>query len=112
MTLGHQSFLPDQFASTPSRCCCEGGYCLPRIVCRQGTFMQENYLNHKPSMAQNENQMMQIIAKCADAFSAGDTVNKRVRMKQQWSLMPAASVLSTVYPAAYIRYVLHCSQHN
>lgn len=74
--------------------------------------MQENYLNHKPSMAQNENQMMQIIAKCADAFSAGDTVNKRVRMKQQWSLMPAASVLSTVYPAAYIRYVLHCSQHN
>ena len=77
-----------------------------------GRGVQENYLNHKPSMAQNENQMMQIIAKCADAFSAGDTVNKRVRMKQQWSLMPAAAVLSTVYPAAYIRYVLPCAHHN
>lgn len=66
--------------------------------------MQENYLNHRPSMATNENQMMQIIAKCADAFSAGDVVNKRVRMKQQWNLMPSAALLSTVYPAAYIRY--------
>jgi hypothetical protein len=67
--------------------------------------VQENYLNHKPSMATSEVQMMQIIAKCADAFSAGDTVNRVVRMKQQWNLMPSAAVLSTVYPAAYIRYV-------
>lgn len=67
-------------------------------------------------MAQNENQMMQIIAKSADAISEGDTFNRRVRMKQQWSLAPAAALLSTIFPAAYIRYAapelacpIHCS---
>jgi replication factor C subunit 1 len=65
--------------------------------------MQENYLNHRPGMASNENTAMQVIAKAADAFSAGDAVNKRVRVKQEWSLMPYAAVMGAVYPASYMR---------
>lgn len=46
---------------------------------------------------------MQIIAKAADAFSAGDIVNRRVRQYQSWSLMPFAAVVGSVFPAAYMR---------
>ena len=44
-----------------------------------------------------------MIAKAADAFSAGDIVNKRVRQFQSWSLMPFAAVVGSVFPAAYMR---------
>ena len=47
--------------------------------------------------------MVQVIAKAADAFSAGDIVNKRVRQFQTWSLMPFAAVVGSVFPAAYMR---------
>lgn len=47
--------------------------------------------------------MVQVIAKAADGFSAGDIVNKRVRQFQSWSLMPFAAVVGSVYPAAYMR---------
>lgn len=47
--------------------------------------------------------LLQVIAKAADGFSAGDLVNKRVRMHQSWSLMPFAAVIGSVYPAAYMR---------
>ena len=46
---------------------------------------------------------MQLIAKAADAFSAGDIVNRRVRQYQSWSLMPFAAVVGSVFPAAYMR---------
>lgn len=47
--------------------------------------------------------LLQIIAKAADAFSAGDIVNRRVRQFQSWSLMPFAAVVGSVFPAAYMR---------
>lgn len=65
--------------------------------------LQENYVNHRPNIANNEVTAMQVLAKAADAFSDGDVINRRVRMKQEWNLMPAAAVLGTVYPAAYMR---------
>lgn len=47
--------------------------------------------------------VVQVIAKAADGFSAGDIVNKRVRQFQSWSLMPFAAVVGSVYPSAYMR---------
>ncbi len=47
--------------------------------------------------------LLQFIAKAADAFSAGDIVNRRVRQYQSWSLMPFAAVVGSVFPAAYMR---------
>ncbi|DBA97121.1 TPA: hypothetical protein ACH3X1_014891 [Trebouxia sp. C0004] len=66
-------------------------------------LIQENYLNHRPVVATNDQMRMQIIAKAADAFSAGDIVNRRVRQYQSWSLMPFAAVVGSVFPAAYMR---------
>lgn len=63
-------------------------------------------MNHRPNIANNEVTAMQVLAKAADAFSDGDLITRRVRMKQEWNLMPAAAVLGTVYPAAYMRCVL------
>lgn len=71
--------------------------------------MQENYLNHQPSIAHNEAVAMHVIAKAADAMSAADITNKRIRMQQQWHLAPAAVTLSAVYPACYMRYRPHQS---
>lgn len=41
------------------------------------------------------------LAKAADCFSAGDTVNSRVRRYQAWGLLPAAVMTGSVMPAAY-----------
>lgn len=43
------------------------------------------------------------MAKAADAFSAGDLVNRRVRSTQNWSLAPFAAVMGTIFPATYMR---------
>lgn len=66
-------------------------------------LVQENYLNHKPRIAGNDLQRLQIIAKAADGFSAGDTVSRRVRQYQDWGLMPFAAVMGTIYPSSYMR---------
>lgn len=42
-------------------------------------LVQENYLNHRPIIAGSDLQRMRVLAKAAEAFSAGDTVNQRVR---------------------------------
>lgn len=73
--------------------------------------LQENYINHRPNIANNEATAMQVLAKAADAFSDGDVINRRVRMKQEWNLMPAAAMLGTVYPASYMRYACCSACH-
>lgn len=65
--------------------------------------VQENYLNHRPSMAQNDRMRLQLIAKAADLISLGDLVNRRVRSQQAWSLMPFAATVGSVAPASYMR---------
>ena len=66
-------------------------------------LVQENYVNHRPLIAQDQGTRLRALAKAADAFSAGDTVNAAVRRRQQWSLMPFAAVVGTLLPAAYMR---------
>ncbi len=64
---------------------------------------QENYLNHRPSMATNEGVQLAIVAKAANAFSEGDIVNRNVRQKGNWSLMPFGVMVGSVQPAAFMR---------
>mmetsp|Transcript_687 Transcript_687/g.1994 ORF Transcript_687/g.1994 Transcript_687/m.1994 type:complete len:1093 (+) Transcript_687:367-3645(+) len=66
-------------------------------------LIQENYLNHKPAQAGSEVQQMQLLAKAADSLSLGDGATRRVRMQQNWALMPFACVIGSVCPAAYMR---------
>ena len=66
-------------------------------------LVQENYLNHRPRIAPGEIHRLQVIAKAADGFSAGDIVNRSVRQYQNWSLMPFSAAMGTVNPASYMR---------
>jgi Replication factor RFC1 C terminal domain len=52
---------------------------------------------------------MQVIAKAADAFSAADLANTRIRTHQAWHLAPHAAVLGAVYPASYMRCAPGCA---
>ena len=64
-------------------------------------LVQENYLNHNPSMAINAVNRLKVVAKAADCFSEGDTISRCVRMNQNWNLLPAALAVGTVMPATY-----------
>jgi replication factor C subunit 1 len=66
-------------------------------------LVQENYLNHRPKLGQNDAQRLRIIAKAADGFSAGDVATRSIRRDQNWGIMPFAAVMGTVYPATYMR---------
>ena len=65
--------------------------------------LQENYLNHRPSIARDEATRLRAIAKAADALSHGDVVNRAVRQYGNWGLMPFAAMVGSVLPAAYMR---------
>lgn len=43
------------------------------------------------------------MARAADGISAGDVLNKKVRAGQNWSLAPAAALMSCVYPSTFVR---------
>jgi hypothetical protein len=47
--------------------------------------------------------LAQVIAKAAEALSAGDVANRSVRQYGNWGLMPFAAAMGSVMPAAYMR---------
>ena len=46
---------------------------------------------------------LQVIAKAADLIADGDVVNRQVRQKQNWALMPFGAVIGSVAPGVYMR---------
>ncbi len=44
-----------------------------------------------------------MVAKAAEALSAGDVANRSVRQYGNWGLMPFAAAMGSVLPAAYMR---------
>eukprot|EP00798_Chlamydomonas_sp_ICE-L_P027941 gene27941-biopygen3368 len=66
-------------------------------------LIQENYLNHRPVIAETEEHRMRAVAKSAEAISAGDVINTSVRRYMNWSLMPAFNTLACLVPGAYMR---------
>jgi len=64
-------------------------------------LVQENYVNHRPSHAGNALQQLKLLAKAADGISLGDLANSAVRREGNWSIMPFAGVMSSVYAGAY-----------
>ena len=66
-------------------------------------LVQENYVNHRPKIAQNDAMRAQVLAKAADAISCGDLVSRQIRQHQNWALAPFAAVMGTVFPATYAR---------
>ena len=66
-------------------------------------FVQENYLQYRPFAARNDAERLQIVANAATCISHGDIMNRSVRMKQNWGLMPYATMVSSVMPASMVR---------
>jgi replication factor C subunit 1 len=66
-------------------------------------LVQENYVNHRPRVAQTDALRLAVLAKAADCISVGDVANRSVRQYQNWGLMPFAAAVGTVFPAAYAR---------
>ena len=44
-----------------------------------------------------------MVAKAAEALSAGDVANRSVRQYGNWGLMPFAAAMGSATPAAYMR---------
>ena len=65
-------------------------------------FVQENYLQYRPFTARNDAERLQIVANAATYISHGDIMNRSVRMKQNWGLMPYANMVSSVMPASMV----------
>ena len=66
-------------------------------------FIQENYLHYRPFAAKSETERLELVAKAATCISHGDVMNRSVRMKQNWGLMPYANMVSSVMPASMMR---------
>ena len=68
-----------------------------------GMFVQENYLQSKPSDARNDRvKLMELVSKAADSIAWGDLVEKTVRRDMHWELLGTAAVFSSVLPGAYM----------
>ena len=66
-------------------------------------FIQENYVHYRPYAAKDELHRLQLVATAAARISEGDVMNRSVRAKQNWGLMPYANVISSVVPTSVLR---------
>lgn len=62
-------------------------------------FVQENYLGVMPHKSRNNrNRHLELVAQTAESLSSGDIVEKTIRSKNAWSLLPAQAMFSSVLP--------------
>jgi len=70
-------------------------------------LVQENFVSYYPALAQStarpELTKLRLLARASDGISVGDVLGRRVRVGQHWTLMPAAGMMQSVYPSAYVR---------
>ncbi|KAK3742285.1 hypothetical protein QZH41_013114 [Actinostola sp. cb2023] len=66
-------------------------------------FVQENYLSVRPSKAEgNIIKCLELVSKSADSISDGDLVEKQIRSRASWSLLPTQAIFSSVIPSYFI----------
>jgi len=74
-------------------------------------MIQENYLKTRPALLNGKNysprearlKALELADKAAESISDGDLVDRMIHgPQQQWSLMPAHAVFSTVRPASFM----------
>ena len=80
-------------------------------------FIQENYVQYRPYAAKNDVERLQLLSAAATSISEGDVMNKSIRAKQNWGLMPYANIVSSVMPASTMRgsrevFGLHPGERN
>ncbi|KAG9479618.1 hypothetical protein GDO78_011574 [Eleutherodactylus coqui] len=67
-------------------------------------FVQENYVHVKPAAASgNMKKHLMLLSKTADSICDGDLVDRAIRSKQVWSLLPTQAIYASVLPGELMR---------
>ncbi|XP_053314342.1 replication factor C subunit 1 [Spea bombifrons] len=67
-------------------------------------FVQENYVHVKPAAAGgNVKKHLLLLSKTADSICDGDLVDRAIRSRQIWSLLPTQAVYASVLPGELMR---------
>ncbi|XP_060102254.1 replication factor C subunit 1 isoform X2 [Heteronotia binoei] len=67
-------------------------------------FVQENYIHVKPAAAGgNMKKHLMLLSKAADSICDGDLVDRQIRSKQNWSLLPTQAIYSSILPGELMR---------
>ncbi|CAB4060962.1 RFC1 [Lepeophtheirus salmonis] len=71
-------------------------------------FIQENYLSVTPDAANKDRKKtMELISLSSDSLCNGDLVEKTIRSKNAWNLLPVNAIYSSVLPGEYMSGTLH-----
>uniref|UniRef100_A0A8C9FCU9 Replication factor C subunit 1 n=1 Tax=Pavo cristatus TaxID=9049 RepID=A0A8C9FCU9_PAVCR len=67
-------------------------------------FVQENYVHVKPAAAGGDlKKHLMLLSRAADSICDGDLVDKQIRTKQNWNLLPTQAIYSSVLPGELMR---------
>ncbi|XP_064305374.1 replication factor C subunit 1 [Phalacrocorax carbo] len=67
-------------------------------------FVQENYIHVKPAAAGgNLKKHLVLLSRAADSICDGDIVDKQIRSKQNWNLLPTQAIYASVLPGELMR---------
>ncbi|XP_034441483.1 replication factor C subunit 1 [Hippoglossus hippoglossus] len=67
-------------------------------------FVQENYLHVRPAAASGDlKSHLVLLSKTADSISDGDLVDRQIRSRQNWSLLPTQAIYASVLPGELMR---------
>ncbi|XP_060720462.1 replication factor C subunit 1 [Tachysurus vachellii] len=67
-------------------------------------FVQENYIHVRPAAAErNLKDHLKLLSKTADSICDGDLVDRQIRSRQVWSLLPTQAVYASVLPGELMR---------
>ncbi|NXC06252.1 RFC1 factor, partial [Orthonyx spaldingii] len=67
-------------------------------------FVQENYVHVKPAAAEgNLKKHLMLLSRAADSICDGDIVDKQIRSKQNWNLLPTQAIYASVLPGELMR---------
>ena len=50
----------------------------------------------------NQKQLMQLVSRAADSFCVGDLVDRTIRNKNAWNLLPTQAMFASVIPGTII----------
>ncbi|XP_054019968.1 replication factor C subunit 1 [Dryobates pubescens] len=67
-------------------------------------FVQENYVHVKPAAAGgNLKKHLMLLSRTADSICDGDLVDRQIRSKQTWNLLPTQAIYASVLPGELMR---------
>ncbi|XP_062420458.1 replication factor C subunit 1 isoform X1 [Pungitius pungitius] len=67
-------------------------------------FVQENYPHVRPRAAGGDLKAhLMLLSKTADSISDGDLVDRQIRSKQNWSLLPTQAIYASVLPGELMK---------